>query len=164
MDNRHTAVVHPPELPTYELGLEGEQRDRLVGLVRSGVKTMTSSLLVHLQMDDEELPLPGQRFALVDSEGRHGALEIVEVRLLRLGDVGQEVVVGEGEGFRNVTHWRQVHEDFWSRWSDEVAQYLRRERWTPTDEDVVVVEIFRRVPPAALPRPESPVTGASPAA
>lgn len=137
--------MNPAELQTYELGSEGEQRDRLVGLVRSGVKTMTSSLLVHLRMDDEDLPLPGQRYALVDSEGHRGTVEIVEVRLLRLGDVGDDVAAGEGEGFRDATHWRKVHEGFWSSWSAQVAQYLGLEQWAPTDEDVVVVEVLRSV-------------------
>lgn len=77
--------MDPAQLPPYELGMEGEQRDRLVGLARWGVKTMTSSLLVHDRMDDEDLPLP--------------------------------------------------------------AQHLGRERWALTDDDVVVVEVFREVPP-----------------
>lgn len=130
-------------LPTYELGMEGEQRDRLVGLALSGAKTMTSSLLVHHQLDEEDLPLPGQRFALVDGRGHRGTAEIVEVRLLRLGDVGDDVAAGEGEDFRDARHWREVHEEFWSRWSAEVAQHLGLERWAPSDEDVVVVEVFR---------------------
>jgi hypothetical protein len=75
---------------TYEPGLEGEQRDRLVGLVRSGVKTMTNSLLLHLRMDGEDLPLPGQRYALVDSVAQLGTVEIVELRLLRLGEWGRQ--------------------------------------------------------------------------
>ena len=138
--------MEPTQLKTYELGLEGEQRDRLVGLVRSGVKTMTSSLLMHFRLDDEDLPLPGQRYALVDSEGHRGTVEIVEVRLLRLGDVGDDVAAGEGEGFRDAAHWREVHEEFWSSWSADVAQYLDREQWAPTDGDVVVVEVFRVAP------------------
>lgn len=91
-------------MQTYELGLEGEQRDCLVGLVRSGIKTMTSSLLMHLRMHNEDLPLPGQRYALVDSEGHRGIVELVDVRLLRLGDVGDDVAAGEGEGFRDAAH------------------------------------------------------------
>lgn len=130
-------------LQVYELGSEGEQRDRLVALARSGAKTITSALLVHLRMDDEELPLPGQRYALVDSGGRRGTVEIVEVRLLRLGDVGDDVAVGEGEGFRDRAHWRQVHEDFWSPWNGDVARHLGLPEWAPGDEDVLVVEIFR---------------------
>lgn len=138
--------MDPPHLPSYELGVEGEHRDRLVGLALSGVKTMTSSLLVHQQLDDEDLPLPGQRFALVDGRGRRGTVEIVEVRLLRLGDVGDDVAAGEGEDFRDAAHWRAVHEAFWSRWNAEVAQHLGREQWAPTDDDVVVVEVFRTDP------------------
>ena len=135
--------MEPTELPTYELGLEGEQRDRLVGLVHSGMKTMTSTLLVHLRMDEQDLPLPGQRYALVDGEGYRGAVEIVEVRLLRLGDVADDVAAGEGEGFRDAAHWRQAHEEFWSTWNEEVAQFLGLEHWAPTSGDVVVVEVFR---------------------
>jgi uncharacterized protein YhfF len=42
-------------LPAYELGIPGEQRDRLVAAVLTGAKTMTSSLLVHYEID----PLDG---------------------------------------------------------------------------------------------------------
>lgn len=136
-------MVDPGQLQTYELGVEGEQRDRLVGLVRSGTKTVTTSLLVHLRMENEDLPLPGQRYALVDSEGRRGTVEIVEVRLLRLGDVGDDVAAGEGEGFCDAAHWREVHEEFWFTWNAEVAQFLERDQRAPTDQDVVVVEVLR---------------------
>lgn len=73
---------------------------------------MTSALLIRLRTDAEELPLPGQRRALMDSEGCHGTIEIVEVRLLRLGDVGEDIAAGESEGFRVAAHWRLVHDAF----------------------------------------------------
>ncbi|MGI3785572.1 MAG: ASCH domain-containing protein [Janthinobacterium lividum] len=99
-----------------------------------------------LEIAPHLLPLPGQRYALSDSEGHRGTVEIVEVRLLRLGDVGDDVAAGEGKGFRDAAHWRDVHEEFWSSWSADVAQYLDLEQWAPTDGNVVVVEVLRAAP------------------
>lgn len=59
--------MHGSPFPTYEMGLEGEQRDGVVVRVLSGAKT--SRLLVHLRLDGDDLPLPGQRYALMDSTG-----------------------------------------------------------------------------------------------
>ncbi len=122
--------------------MEGEQRDHLVARVLCGAKTMTSGLLVHLRMDGEDLPLPGQRYALVDSTGVRGAVELTEVRLVRLRDVGDDVARGEGEDLVDAAHWRAVHEAFWAPWNAEVARHLGADRWAPGDDDVVV-EVFR---------------------
>lgn len=130
-------------LPESELGIPGEQRDRLVAAALSGAKTMTSGLLVHYEMDAESLPEPGQRFRLVDSSGPRAIVEIIEVHLIRLADVGADVAAGEGEGFRDVAHWREVHETFWARWNDDVALHLGRDSWIVGDDDILVVETFR---------------------
>jgi uncharacterized protein YhfF len=127
-------------LPEYALGIPGEQRDRLVAAVMSGAKTMTSGLLVHYEMDSELLPEPGQRFRLVDSSGPRAVVEVTEVQLMRLADVGPDVARGEGEGFRDVAHWRETHETFWAQWNQEVARHLGRDSWAVADDDIVVVE------------------------
>lgn len=129
-------------LPEYELGIPGEQRDRLVATVLTGAKTMTSSLLVHYEIDGDALPVIGQRFVLVDSSGPRAVIEITDVRLMRVADVGPDVARGEGEGFRDVAHWREAHETFWAQWNQEVALHLGRDSWTVADDEVVVVETF----------------------
>ena len=130
-------------LTEYELGRPGAQRDYLISRVLAGVKTMTSSLLVHLRIEGADLPMPGQRFALVDSSGLRGTVEIAEVRLLRLADIGTDVAHGEGEDFGDVSAWRRAHELFWAESDEEVAVHLGLQQWHVGDDDIVVVEVLR---------------------
>ena len=104
---------------------------------------MTSCLFVQLRMEDEDLPLPGEQHALVDSRGPQGVVEVVEVRLLRLRDVGGDVAVGEGEDYPDVPAWRQSHEAFWADSGSEIAAHLGLDHWTLGDDEIVVVERFR---------------------
>lgn len=133
-------------LRPFELGVSGEQRERLVAAVLRGEKVATSGLLVHYEMDGEEVPRPGMRQVLVGSWGEAlGVIEIVGVQVVPLGEVGDDVAVEEGEGFGDLADWRRAHEGFWARWHDEVRSHLGDPAWEPDDETPVVVERFRLV-------------------
>jgi uncharacterized protein YhfF len=113
-----------------ELGYPGPLRDQLVGAALRGEKTATSSLLQEWEEDGEPLPQPGERQAMVDSDGRRIAvIEIIAVDVIRLADADMRLARDEGEGFRSVAEWREAHEEFWSR--------------TVDDDTEVVVERFR---------------------
>jgi uncharacterized protein YhfF len=126
----------------FELGAPGPLRDRLVSAVLAGKKVATSSL--RLQYDDEGEPLPtaGERRVLVDSSGAGVAVvELLEVRVIRLGDADHRLALDEWEGFRSVAEWRAAHETFWK---DEVLPAARG-GCTLDDDTEVVVERFRVV-------------------
>jgi uncharacterized protein YhfF len=57
-------------LPVEEYGFPGPLRDALVGAILDGRKTSTTSLVVQYELDDEPLPVVGERGVVVDSSGR----------------------------------------------------------------------------------------------
>ena len=67
-----------------EFGFQGTPlREQLVAAVLRGEKTATAGLLVDYERDGEPLPEIGERYAVVDNDGRDVAvIEITEVRVL----------------------------------------------------------------------------------
>ncbi|MDJ0381582.1 ASCH domain-containing protein [Streptomyces sp. G-G2] len=131
-------------LPPYLLGFPGPLRDRLVAAVLSGAKTTTTGLLAGYEAEGEPLPRPGDRAALLDSAERAVAVvEVLEVRVLRLGEVDLRHAVDEGEGDASVAEWRSSHEEFWH--SAALREELGDPEFTVDEETLVVAERFRVV-------------------
>ena len=131
---------------TIGFGFPGELRDRLNAAILSGEKTATSSLRVEYALDEEPLPRPGERLVVLDSQQRPVAvIEIVAVHVTPLGEVGLDVALAEGEGFRSVAEWRRAHEEFWNSYRDWLRGRLGDPSWQLTDDTAVVVEQFRLV-------------------
>ncbi|MFD3975225.1 ASCH domain-containing protein [Streptomyces cyaneofuscatus] len=131
-------------LPPFLLAFPGPLRDRLVAAVLSGEKVSTSGLLAEYELEGEELPPVGERSALIDSEGREVAvLEMTEVRVLPLGEVGLQHALDEGEGYRSVAEWRAGHEAFWH--GEEMREAMGDPSFTVDDGTMIVAERFRVV-------------------
>jgi uncharacterized protein YhfF len=127
-----------------EFAFPGPLRDRLVAAILSGAKTSTSGLLLEYERANEPLPEVGQISAVVDSEGRRvAAIEVTEVRVVRLADVDLQHALDEGEGDESVAQWRAGHERFWH--SPEVRAELGDASFTVNDDTLVVAERFRLV-------------------
>ena len=127
-----------------EFAFPGPLRDRLVTAILTGAKTTTTSLLAEYERGSEPLPQAGQVLAVIDSAQRPvAAIEITEVRVIRLADVDLRHAVDEGEGDRSVAQWRAGHEGFWH--SAEVRAELGVPQFTVNDDTLVVVERFRLV-------------------
>lgn len=102
-------------LPVIEFAFPGPLRDRLVGAIRSGAKTATSSLLYEYQVTNEPLPAVGDTGAVIDSNGeRVAVIETTAVRIISLGDVPLDHALAEGEGYASVEDWRAGHTRFWT--------------------------------------------------
>ena len=130
------------DFPEAGFGFPGPLRDRLVAAILSGAKTATSSLLLEYELDSEPLPRAGDRRAVVDSGGRRvAAIEVTEVRVVRLGDVNLRHAIDEGEGDTSVAQWRTSHERFWH--SAETRAALGDPSFTVNDDTLVVAERFR---------------------
>jgi uncharacterized protein YhfF len=135
------------DLPVAEFAFPGPLRDRLVAAILSGAKTATSGLVLEYERENEPLPEAGLRSAVVDSGGqRVAAIEITEVRVVRLADVDLRHALDEGEGFKSVAEWRAEHEGFWH--SAEVRGELGDPDFTVDDDTQVLVQRFRLVHPA----------------
>lgn len=110
------------DLRTMELGLPGEQRQRLNRYVLHGSKRATAGLLaVDYEAEGEPLEEVGELMALVDDDGAQvGTLRVSEVVVRRFADVPWEFAEAEGEGFTSLEHWREAHRRFWATVGCEV--------------------------------------------
>jgi uncharacterized protein YhfF len=136
--------VNLDDLPVAEFAFPGPLRDRLVAAILCGAKTSTSSLVLGYEHANEPLPTVGELHAVVDSDGRRvAAIEVTEVRIVRLADVDLQHVLDEGEGDESVEQWRAGHESFWH--SAEVRAELDDASFTVNDDTLVLAERFRLV-------------------
>jgi uncharacterized protein YhfF len=133
------------DLSRVEFAFPGPVRDKLVGAILSGQKTTTSSLVLEYQREGEPLPEAGQLFAVVDSQDQPvAAIELTEVRAVRLADVDLQHALDEGEGDESVAQWRAGHERFWH--SAEMRAELGDPGFTVNDDTLVLAQRFRLVP------------------
>jgi uncharacterized protein YhfF len=129
-------------LSVGEFAFPGPLRDQLVAAVLDGTKTTTTGLLDDYARDGEPLPRPGDREVVIDSAGEPVALiEIVMVRVVRVGDVDLAHAVGEGEGYASVADWRAGHEAYWH--SDAMREYVGDPAFTVDDDTSAVAVEFR---------------------
>jgi uncharacterized protein YhfF len=121
-------------LRTLRLGTPGQWRQRLNALVLSGRKQATAALLEYYHAESEDAPHVGEHLALVDDHGaRVGEVEVTAVEIVPLCDVTERFAESEGEGFRSVEHWRDVHVRFWK----SLGQHV--------DDDSVVACVYFRL-------------------
>jgi uncharacterized protein YhfF len=133
------------DLPALELAFPGPERDRGVAAILSGRKTALTGLLEIYEHAGEAVPMTGQRFSVLDSEGRPAVtIELVDVRVVPMKEIDDDFARAEGRGYSDVAEWRAAHEEFFR--SDGVSEYLGR---TPVidDDTPVVAERFRVVGP-----------------
>jgi uncharacterized protein YhfF len=90
-------------------------RDRLNALVLSGSKTATAGLWrAEYEPEGEDVERVGERQVILDSRGAPAAVvEITRVDRYRFVDVPWEFALAEGEGFRNIEHWREGHRAYY---------------------------------------------------
>lgn len=132
------------DLPRMEFAFPGPLRDQLVAAVLSGAKTATTGLVLEYERENEPLPEVGQLLAVVDSADRRiAAIELTQVRLIRLADVDLQHALDEGEGDESVAEWRAGHEKFWH--SAEVRAELGDPHFTVNDDTLVLAQRFRLV-------------------
>jgi len=97
----------------YEAWSFGGDADALAALVRSGVKTATTSAYVWYESGEEPMPRVGNYSVVLDSRGEAVCI-IRTTRVYRtsFSQVSQAHAWREGEGDRSLAYWRRVHEDF----------------------------------------------------
>ena len=130
------------DLPRMEFAFPGPLRDQLVAAISSGAKTATTGLVLEYERENEPLPEVGQLLAVVDSADRRiAAIELTQVRVIRLADVDLQHALDEGEGDESVAEWRAGHEKFWH--SAEVRAELGDPHFTVNDDTLVLAQRFR---------------------
>lgn len=133
-----------------ELGSPGVMRRELVALVEAGAKTATAGLFDEYLADPAgfgPFPEPGLQLLLVDDEGRpRGVTTDTRSETVRFADVTWEFAAAEGEGFRDVEHWREGHRRFWEAFARDELRATLRPDWELTDDTLVVCEWFTYEP------------------
>jgi len=122
--------------PAWSFGGTPEQADVLLELVLSGRKTATASVLrdYEAEGEGESPPSAGSLSIITDGAGQPRALICTtEVRIVPFDEVDEEHARLEGEGDLTLTHWREVHREFFAS-SGHV-----------TPETEIVLERFRVV-------------------
>ncbi|MFZ3496533.1 ASCH domain-containing protein [Streptomyces sp. 5.8] len=138
------------DLPPIEFAFPGPLRDLLVAAVLSGAKTTTTGVLADYEAAGDPLPVAGEMMVIVDSAERPvGVLEVTDVQVLRLADVGLRHALDEGEGFTSVAEWRSGHEEFWH--GPQMREAIGDPHFTVDDDTPVVAERFRLVTRLPLP-------------
>ena len=119
-----------------ELAEPGPLRDSGVSAILAGTKTAMTGLPAIYSRAGEPLPAAGERYEVIDSDGRPVAvIELTRVATEPIGAVGDAYAHAEGRGYRGAADWRSAHEDFFR--SDFVAAYLG---FVPDfDDDTLVV-------------------------
>ena len=131
-------------LPKAEFAFPGPLRDQLVAAILAGAKTTTTGTLREYEVEGEELPRPGQRSVVVDSDDRPVAvIETVDVRVVPVREIDVRHAVDEGEGYETVAGWRRAHEEFWHR--DQMREAIGDPQFTIDDDTPVVAQRFRLV-------------------
>lgn len=98
---------------SFTFGDSRELCDRLLGLVRAGVKTASCGALRDYGAG-EDMPEVGRRDIALDWDGKPALLiETTEVTIRRFRDVPEAFALAEGEG--DFAAWRQGHIDFFAR-------------------------------------------------
>src|SRR5579864_1979158 len=124
-------------LSVGEFAFPGPLRDQLVAAIVDGTKTTTTGLVEDYEREREPLPRPGDREVVIDSAGAPVTLiEIVAVRVVRVGDVDLAHAIGEGEGYGSVADWRAGHEEFWH--SAQMREEIGDPTFTVSDDTLAV--------------------------
>lgn len=91
-------------------------RKRLVDAVLRGEKTATASLRSFYEpFTPEPLPRSGELCVLVGySDEPVGTVEVTDVKVVPLNDVGLSFAIDEGEGYTSIEEWRVAHLRHWA--------------------------------------------------
>lgn len=104
-----------PEDTPYEAWAFGSDPDGLAALVLSGDKRATASAYPLYALEGERLPRAGDYSVLLDGAGRpRCVLRNTDVRVVPFDRVTERHAFLEGEGDKSLTHWRSVHEAFFT--------------------------------------------------
>jgi len=118
-----------PELPdvapeVWAFGATPEHADGLLALVTAGIKTGTASSLWEYEDTGDPLPEVGMLNVILDGEGIPRALiETTSIEIVPFGEVTEEHAHSEGEGDRTLAAWREIHERYWTNYSDSPRGY-----------------------------------------
>ncbi|SNS89277.1 ASCH domain-containing protein [Tropicimonas sediminicola] len=104
-----------PGAETFTFGDSRALCDRLLALVRAGVKTATCGALRDFEAGGEALPSPGRKDIALDWDGRPAlVIETLSVEILAFNEVTEDFALAEGED-DSLQGWRDGHRAYFTR-------------------------------------------------
>jgi uncharacterized protein YhfF/ribosomal protein S18 acetylase RimI-like enzyme len=99
----------------WMFGYDDSVANRLIGLVKQGKKTGTSSAL-ELYCDDEKKPGAGGLSMVTYGNGLPGCILLTEeIRIKKFCNITPEEALLEGEGDLSLRYWQEAHRAFFTR-------------------------------------------------
>jgi uncharacterized protein YhfF len=127
----------PNSYTVYYFGNSKKLADELAELVRTGIKTATSSLLWEFEHDQEPMPKAGDFAVVTDWEGEPRCIiEIKEVELKSFSEVDEQFAYDYGEGERTLAWWKEDMFQYYSKICKQIGK-------TPSENMPLVCERFR---------------------
>ena len=112
----YTALHPEAEGAAYEAWSYGDAPDELLALTLSGRKRATASALPLYALASEPLPASGEYSVLLDSRGNAACVLLTtDVSVVPFASVTADFAAMEGEGDLSLTHWKKVHESYFTR-------------------------------------------------
>jgi uncharacterized protein YhfF len=128
------------DLPRWEFADPGPVRDQVVAAILDGTKTTTTGLALTYERQGKPYPAVGERFAVVDSDGRPATvIEMAEVRLVPMGEIDLRHVLDDGD--ESIAEWRAAHEEYFQ--DAEMRELLGDPEFTVNDKTTVLALRFR---------------------
>lgn len=117
-------------------GGPGPFRDQIVEQILAGSKTGSSNLAITYEIDNQPLPRPGDRRALLNSGGSAAAvLEIVGVQVLTVPDVTDAIAFRESA---SIAEWQKAHVDYFSTLVPKIRKHKGDPNWALSSHEPIV--------------------------
>lgn len=101
------------EYKVWHFGYGEYLPNKLIGFVKEGKKTGTSSALEMFEGSDEKVPEEGDISIITYGNGIPGCIiETKEIKKKKFKDIMEEEAILEGEGDLSLNYWRNTHECF----------------------------------------------------
>ena len=105
----------------YDAWSFGDKADELAALIKNGIKTATCSAHIFYELENEDLPKPGNYNIILDSKDNAVCIiRTTKVYVTTFDSVTSEHAYKEGDGDRSLEHWRKVHKEFFTNELQEI--------------------------------------------
>jgi len=102
--------------------------DELGILIAQGNKTATCAAVWEWEAEGNPIPQAGLITIVLDGRGEPLCIiEAVEMSIRKYNEVDAEFARAEGEGDLSLSHWREVHRDFFSRLLPKIGKEFSEE-------------------------------------
>ncbi len=129
----------PTSYHVWHFGNNRRLANELAELVKSGIKTATSTLLCEIEHDNEVISRVGDSVVVTEWDGKPVCvIEIIEVEIKSFNEIDQQFAYDYGEGERTLEWWLK---DMWIYY-EKVCKGIGK---SPSEDMLLLCERFRVV-------------------